>query len=64
MIFSKQIQSILKEQGLNNRKASDLCGISEQQFGKYVNGKTTPSFDKGCDIINKLNWKVICFPDL
>lgn len=59
MEFKDLLKRIMKEQGLNQRKSAELCGLSPVQFGWYVNGKTVPKFDNAVKIIEALNWKLI-----
>ena len=64
MDFKEVIKVILREQGLNKAQASEILGIAPQQFGQYVNGQNVPRFDKGMEIINKLNWRMIPSPKI
>ena len=63
MLFKDQLKSAMKEQGIRfNNAAASKCNLCPQQFGKYINGKATPSFNDGVKILRCLNWDVIAFP--
>lgn len=62
--FSKQIKKILSENNINQKKASEIIGITPQQFGEYVRGKNVPSYDLACGIIDKLNWHIVVYPKI
>lgn len=64
MTFKEQLEITLRDQELRGAKAAALCGMSNQQFNRYVLGHTIPSFDKGCQMLESLSWRVIAVPEV
>ena len=54
-IFSNRFKTLLKEQGLSQKKFSSISGISEGSVSKFINGESIPKESLLIVIANKLN---------
>ena len=63
MKFHTLLQKILNERQIKPSEGARLCGMKPQQFGQYLNGNNEPGFNKGQEMIEALNWKLIPTPN-
>lgn len=59
MEFKTALNYALKSGQFKKSEAADIVGISPQQFGCYTSGINVPSFNKGVDMLKKLDMKVV-----
>jgi predicted transcriptional regulator len=58
MKFKKIINMAWNASGLKKGAFADVCGVSRHMMSRYIDGKSTPDFNKAVKIIENSGYKV------
>ena len=52
---SRALRAVIKDKNLTIKQAADMADIRPEHLSKYINSKSSISFEKGWEIANRLN---------
>ena len=57
-MFQRIINMAWKKSGLKKGEFADFCGVSRQMMSRYLDGRSSPDFSRGAEIIKASGYKV------